>query len=68
MRHSAEGGVGGHCAVLRPRPVRMRGGGAVGGVTRGLGGAREGGGRAQGVIVVHGGGHRVGLRVVTVLP
>ena len=54
--------------MLRPWPVRMRGGGAVGGVASGVRGAREGGGRPQGVIVVHRGGHGVGLRVVSVLP
>ena len=53
MRHGAQGGVGGHCAVLRPWPVRMRGGGAVGGVTTRVSGSGEGGGRSQGVIMVN---------------
>ena len=68
VRHSAQGGVGGHCAVLHPRPLRMRRGGAVRGVASGVRGAGEGGGRPQGVVVVHWGGHGVGLRVVSVLP
>ena len=50
VRHCAQGR---HCAVLHPRPLRMRGSWAVGGVASGVRGAREGGGRSQGVVVVH---------------
>ena len=53
MRHGAQGGVGGHCAVLRPRPVRMRGSGAVGGVTTWVRSPGEGGGWGQGVIMIN---------------